>query len=367
MGMKSIRHLLLVLGLGIAQFPMSQVKAQIFGDVSDFSFSFFQFGNPLADYVDQLANQRVRTRINIDQWQNNSPAEAQTCRALYDDIFKDGVMHVTFVFGYHDSAGQTLDGRFYQYTFDALTRRCPTSSSPVCGYRVISGSRSSYSAVLSRGVQFRSQNGAIQTGEIRIQLARSSYSSEDEDNLVRGEPTAKQRELTRQMEDIFFGGVSGVNADGSKREKCEICAYHGHARDGGGPDFGPVPYSWRKSNGKPNYDLYQARRPGYRKLLMSLKRAQNDPPKLISLQACYSHLHFWSNKVDGLSLSSFGDKTGFLLTRQLSWPQNFEKNVGVLLDTVLGLRCKSAWQMNNSRLRKLPDPNENFDIFGRFL
>lgn len=357
--------LLLIFGLGA--YPAVEARAQFSGDISDFDFSFFQFGNPLIDYVDKLANQRVRTRLNIEQWQKSVPSEARSCRALYDDIFKDGVMRVTFVFGYHDASGRTLDGRFYQYTFDALTRRCPNSSSPVCGYRVISGSRSSYTAVLSRPVQLRAANGTNRLVEIRIQLARSSHSSDDERNLVRGEPSEKQRELTRHMEDLFFGGISGFNADGSPREKCEICAYFGHARDGGGPDFGPVPYAWRKADGKPNYDLYQARRPGYRKLIASLKRAQNDPPKLVALQACYSHLHFWSRKTEGKSLSDFADKTGFLLTRKLSWPQNFQQTVGVFLDTVLGLRCKSAWDMNNSRLHKLPEPNEAYDIFGRFF
>lgn len=342
-----------------------------FQDILDFSdFT----SRSLEGYVDALERLQQRSIRNIHLWAKQAPEEARSCRALYDDLFRDGVMRVTLAFGYQDSGSQTLDGRLYQKTVSSLTRSCPSSSHAVCGYRVVAGSRSGYWVVLEREVALRSDNGA-RRGLIRIQMAQSSLSSRERDNLQGGMPTREQQARTRQLEDLFFGGISGVKANGAPQEKCEICAYYGHARDGGGPDFGPVPDKWRTSEGKPNYDIYRSVRPGYRQLISSLERSKDNPPKLVSLQGCNSYHHFWTRKtcaknVPGCAaknLKDYSNQTGFLLSRQLSWPQNYQQTVGVMLDTVLGLKCRSAWKANSSQLLKLPGKNENYDIFGRFF
>lgn len=329
--------------------------------------------NPLSEYAEVLAHRNQHTYANLESWQSKDPVEAKSCSDVYDDIFRDGVMRITLAFGYHDNSPSTLDGRHYSYVFDALTRSCPSSQSTLCGFHVVSGSESGHSAVLAKEISF-GRGGDRRRVRIQFNLAHAADSEDDDANLVGGQASPRQRAISRMVEDLFFGGVSGVKADGSAQDKCDICGYYGHARNGGGPDFSPVPYAWRDSKGEPDYSYYLSRRTGYRRLLASLERAGDEPPKMVSLMACYSHKHFWSKKIcvenkpgcTPHSLSDYAGKTGFVLSRAYSWPENFDKMVGVLLDTVLGQKCKSAWDSNMGRLRGLPGNAEDYGLFGKF-
>ena len=329
----------------------------------------FDSANPLSDYADVLSRRKQQSLHNLPSWKNADAAGAARCEAAYESLLSDGVIKISFVFGYHDVSSSTYDGGLYQYTLDALTRPCSLSTEGICGFRATS-SRGSYAAKLVRTVDISGRKARIQ-----ITLAHSSVSSTDAFNMEGGEASRAQKTNTRYAEDLFFGGISGVKADGSQQEKCEICIYYGHARDGGGPDFGPVPHAWRTAEGKPNYDIYQSRRPGYRRLVASLLAAQAAPPKLVSLLACYTHKHFWARKTcvknepgcAAYNLADFSGKTGFVLSRELSWPENFGMTTGVMLDTILGFKCRSAWQANMSRLKSLPGDIEDYGMFGSFF
>jgi hypothetical protein len=331
-------------------------------------------GISLDAYLDKLASRPQRTYRTIKEWRSAAPEEAKSCGDLYESMFADGVMYLNLAFGYHDAGAFTMDGELYAQTFRALTRPCWTSASNVCGFRVISGSVNSHAAVLVRDVELTSRMLITRDVTIQVTLARGSDARLDEYNLNGDSPSEQQKRVTRLAEDVFFGGIAGVDGDGSGVDKCEVCGYYGHARSGGGPDFSPVPYSWRKSNGEPNYSYYKSRRPGYRRLLDSLLRRQGEPPKMVSLLACYTHKHFWTSRAcvknqpgcKPYSLSDFGSKTGFVLSMDYSWPENFSGTVGVMLDTVIGLKCRSAWEANNAQLKRLPGNPENYGMFGKF-
>lgn len=314
-------------------------------------------------YVDNLASRGQRSLRNADQWKYGAQGEYERCSAQYNRMLQDGVLRINLSFGYIDTNASTVDAQLFRLAYEALTRGCGGSNSSVCGFSNTGGG--GHKITLSRSMKMI-KNGQPETVRVKINMAYSSLNSTDRENFSGGQISSSQRSVSRVAEDNFFGSISG-----SSGERCDVCAYYGHARNGGGPDFDPVPYAWRQSDGHPNYAYYENEKRSYKKLLSALQKSQSNPPSLVSVFACYSKLHFWdrSTSLGGakMSLKAFSANTGFMLTSQYAWPTNWEKNIGNLLEGVLGQKCRSAFDQNLDRLNGISGHQEYFKIYGKFL
>lgn len=338
-----------------------------------FNFS-FNSGPDFGAFLQKLSDLKRQPSLrNSSEWREQDPEEYRACADRFNRLYADDVLHMSFVFGYQDEKGRTLDQDFYQKVRAGLLRPCETVRDNVCGFQVIRNESTNQQSVMIKKFKSYRGNRPVELA-IKLTLAYSSYSTQDERNFSNGEISRQQRLFTQNAENAFFGAIAGRNSDGTPRERCEVCIYNGHARDGGGPDFGPVPLNWRKADGSPNYATYQKHQPTYKKLLHSMLAAGNTPPVLVALLGCYTHLHFYKKKAciphdngcEKMSLAHFGGATGFLLSTKLSWPENWQRNFGSLLDMVMGMKCKQAFEQNMAPLKDHPKNAEAYNFYGRF-
>lgn len=338
--------------------------------------------NGYLDRLERLGGQR--SLDNASSWQGSRPEEYRACADTYGRMLEDGELTINFVFGYYDERDPrrgrivTHDAEVMAHTKAVLQQRCRYSRENVCGFREVS--RSSTRSVLEKRIK-KTINGRTVSAKIKINFTRSSASEDDARNIDRSGPSSRQAAVTRIAEDSFFGGISGKTGAGGRAEKCDVCVYFGHARDGGGPDFGPVPLNWRERDGTPDYSYFHRTRYNYSHLLRSLEEAGDNPPSLVALFGCISKAHFWDYRVcpnrgdsncKKKSLRNFSSKTGYILTDRLSYPNNFGQVVGTFLDGILGFKCKSAIEANMSRARATryeggKNITEAYRLYGNFL
>jgi hypothetical protein len=371
--LSTVRASLKVPVLVLLNFAVIQAKAE--------TESWRQFAvttqSELNSYLDQSAGLSQKSLGDSNRWAAAANPEFKRCQNDYNHMFSDGVLNFSFTVGYLDWPEQNynLDQDTFNEVLQSLTRVC-ISSSPVCGFQVVETPYRS-KTILEKFVP--AYPGAPTANlKIRIALAHSSWAIQDSDNFD-GSVVRPEQKITSQIaEEAFFNTIAGTpGSPGGAVEKCEICAYMGHARNGGGPDFKPVPQSWRKDSGEPEYSYYLAKRTNFRRLLSSLESSSEDPPTLVAILGCNSYKKFYTtasqacpvpgSDCEPKSLSSFSGETGFLLTNALSWPQNRHGYIGTLLDGVAGLRCRSTWQDRMNRInREFAEP-EGYDIYGKFL
>lgn len=329
----------------------------------------------LMAYTDYLASKRQRSLFNANTWKAEAAGEHQACARTYNRIFEDGIMRVNIAFGYSDLHSRTLDFELYEATVDALSRSCGDRRT-ACGFKLVSGSNSR-KAILEKS--FTRPSGEdlnhLQAVKIRMTVTHASANADDDANFADGKVSPAQKSATRIAENVFFGGIRGIEVGGVK-ERADVVIYYGHARDGGGPDFSPVPREWLDSEGKIDYEQYHRRKTNYRTLIGALEAAQDAPPSLIAILACYSHTHFSGKKVcadnskancAAKNLADFKANTGYITTTDYSWFENFEKTFGTVLDTVTGLKCLSGVKSNLGALRGLPEFKESYGVYGSFL
>ena len=325
--------------------------------------------------LDDLAEQAQQHSLqNAELWKAQAPKELASCKAQFEDYVKDGLLKINVAYGYIDwpEAGRNLDQEKFELLYKALTRSC-SGASNVCGFTEVERVYLSR-AVLERQLNVR-MDGVDRSFPVRITLAYSSRDVRDKDNFENGVPSAGQIATSERAEKVFF---EGIGENGVVGDTCDVCAYVGHARNGGGPDFRPVPRAWRVQGGEPNYAYYLAEKTNFRRLMKALQTTKHPSSQLIAIMGCNSHEKFYSAgsrtcvnrgaaNCPKTSLRDFTDKFGFYLTEKLSWPQNNPLYVGVLMDGVLGFKCRSAWEENLAPLHIIPKYPEAYGIFGRFL
>lgn len=306
-----------------------------------------------------------RSLYNAPQWYGAAAAEYGACRAQYDSWFADGVMDISLVMGYHDRPGRSpRDQEDFAKVKELLTRSCWGVSNGLCEFSWVPNDLPDNITVLEKKIE-NYQGGA--PFRIRVTLGYSSATLEDHSNVgPDGVISATQARFSNAAEEQFFGSL--------RAGTCEVCAYMGHARDGGGPDFRPVPLTWRDGRGAPIYSKYKRQRTNYRRLLESVQRSPVASRQLIAILGCASMDHFYAHKLcpveapgcQPVSLNDFAASKGFYLSDLLSWPQNRDQYLGLLLDGVVGLKCRSAVDRNTPKLRGLPRP-EAYEFLGSFL
>lgn len=330
-------------------------------EAQDFSDDgFYVSSYRLTEVLQDLAyDNKQRSLLNAGEWASARDPKYQQCVRRYQKIFADDTMFFTLSFGYADSGRITLDAELYEATRDALTRDCADNNlwDKACGFKAVK-KRDQY-VILQRKIDYPNpMTGEIEKKRVRILLTRASADDLDAENLERWGMSREQEKFTQRAKYNFFCTLGGKDeTSGKECQQCDICSYFGHARNGGGPDFQPVPNNWRLGNGKPNYDRYEETRYMYRHLLRSMQYGRANPPSLVAVFACYSKRHFYDYKIspchDGYgqdcrkqSLADFVRQTPLILTEHFSYFQNWEQTVGVLIDGSLNLRCQDQIQEN---------------------
>lgn len=304
------------------------------------------FGDPKNAYAGEFqAPPGQHSLYNSQNWLNLAPEEYAGCRAQYDQWFADGVLEVSLMMGYLDSSTSPvpMDRENFRMIRSILLRQ---------GFKRVANRLPGNITVLERVMpDYSGQNRPL---KLRLVLGYSAATDDDRLNVgLDGIISPRQRQFSEDAEAQFFGSIAS--------RSCEVCGYVGHARNGGGPDFRPVPYAWRDRDNEPEYSFYLEKRASYRHLLESVAASsQQGGGQLISIMGCKSASHFWEG------LSAYAGNQGFVLSDLLSWPQNRDQYVGALMDGLVGLKCRSAFDRNLNSLRHLAQP-EAYKIEGRFL
>ena len=321
--------------------------------------------NELSAYLNHLVKQRSSKTFSSQ----TSSSSSRHCTSKYKKILKDQKMVINLTFGYSDSYGQTLDSEMHQKTYEALVRPCPSKQHEICRFKLVQSQNNDQVRVLQKSVLIPPHSFLNPTSQkkkiiIKVKIAHSSHQNKDQKNLDSlGFPSQTQKKYTQWAEQNFFDSIEGRQTDA-----CDICIYYGHARDGGGPDFSPVPQPWRTEEGKPNYNLYQKYKYNYSKLISALLNNHKQPPTVVGVFACYSHLHFWKhttcpyehpNCKSKYNLKHFSKKTEFILTPRFSQFFNWHKTLGILLDQSIGFRCNEYLLQNYQDLNELPLSHKN--------
>lgn len=218
----------------------------------------------------------------------NSPAVGPaSCQNVYSNALIKGVIDIRYALGYFDdSTGEektwsgvnyglspSLDIEIFKALRQELTAKCRTKTMRACGFQE-SGDPNQGKLVLQKNINLQGKNVLV-----RLTLTQASATYSFAQN--KGPQAARQKFLTAQSEDNFFGGV----ASGA-----DVVFYNGHSRNGGGPDFNPPILN---SSLHVNYKgYYEVQQPGLKHLMSSLKA---DPNKgmILALFSCYSRLHFY--------------------------------------------------------------------------
>lgn len=217
---------------------------------------------------------------------SQAPAQGQrSCEAFYQPMVTDGILDIRYALGYFDhSTGEeildqginrgyspSLDIEVFKGLNNAWTAPC-TGNLKLCGFTAI-GSIESGKIFFQKSLRLHGQ-------DILARITLTQASASDSFVLNKTELAERQKRLTEQSEDNYFGGL----------EKADIVFYNGHSRDGGGPDFNPPVLN---SKNKTNYSgYYQVKQPGFKRMIKAL-RANPNKDIVVGLFSCFSKLHFY--------------------------------------------------------------------------
>ncbi len=326
----------------------------------------------LSSYASEFARAPQKSIRNLSGWKDRDPRQAASCLAGFKKYFQDGTLNITFSLGYHDwpLAGKTRDQESFRMVQQALTAPCQSNFDSVCGFSIVDQPWAS--ALIFEKTLPNYPELEIQSPKIRIEMAYSSWSTVDAENFSGKMVRSEQSQLSSLNEDLFFGSIAG-----QERAPCDICIYMGHARNGGGPDFLPVPYEWSTESRKPIYSYYLKNRAGFKKLLSAIEKRTPEDSPLVAFLGCNSFKKFYSTKVKicrqsgndcaQKSLSDYSEKMGFLLTDDLSWPANRSLYFAAALEGALSLKCRPEWNSNFNKVSEKSNPAENYRLIGNFL
>lgn len=342
-----------------------------------FGILFFLFVTSMAQadlltISQELARGEQHSIRNLHQWQDSLPKQAAACTRDYGKIFADGVYNISISLGYNDSpeSGFVLDQETFQMLTSALTSPCVDPLDTVCGFSPTERPYASVSVFEKQVYPYEAFG--VSDAKIRIEIAQASWSNVDAENFLGNELRAEQIQTSKAAEAQFLESLSGQG-----RAKCDLCVYMGHARNGGGPDFYPVPLAWANSKRKPNYAFYLKERLGFRKLIGALNQRNPAQPGVLALLGCNSLSKFYpinrrvcenpTSNCKGKSLRDFSNQLGFVLTDDLSWPSNRSSYFAATLEAALSFKCRSSWEKNYLEISGKGAKPESYRLLGRFL
>jgi hypothetical protein len=267
---------------------------------------------------------RVEERLNRLQ----TPEERQrfqACQESYQRLFARDVIDVRVAVGYLDFGNSVTDRYFRASLEAALTDRCPRNSQGqlISGRRACDFRRAADDAnVLTR--QIMGPDGRPRT--VRLTLVSSSVTNDEWEN--RREKANEQQRSTARAESVFFNGL----------READVVIYAGHARGGGGPSF-EAP-RLRPSQGRlqsTDFAWYRRERPGARRMIESLQRAERQPG-LIALLACDADKHFAD------AVREVAPNSALIVAGRDSIAETSMGQVFAILDLTLAQHCQASFQ-----------------------
>lgn len=244
------------------------------------------------------------------------------CDDTWRGLTEDGVLDIVVARGYVDTelpiGTLTADESNRATMTQHLTAPC-VEGYQACGFRVVDDDKSGNRSVLVKSARTRDARPL----EIRITTTHSSFSLSDETN--RGPDRAAQERQSRLAKAVFDEGI----------ENADVVFYAGHARDGGGPDFGPprlVPGSSHV-----DYGWYQTHRPGLNDLLARL-RSPTKKVKMLGLFACATKGHF-----EG-ALRQADPRLGLIHSYKVTESEVLEVSLVGAIDAAIAQKCNDSFQ-----------------------
>lgn len=220
----------------------------------------------------------------------NSPAEGlRSCEKFYQPYLADDLLDIRYALGYFDVTtgievvdkdgnhgySPSLDIEVFRGLYKAWTAPC-VGKQKLCGFVAIGS--------LDSGKVFFQKTLKLQGKDVLARITLTQASASDSFVLNKTELLNRQKALTEQSEENYFGGL----------KTADMVFYNGHSRDGGGPDFTwPVLNSRQKTN---YAGYYHVRKPGFKKMMDALKTGKNKDV-VVGLFSCYSKRHFHSEFV----------------------------------------------------------------------
>ncbi len=246
---------------------------------------------------------------------------ARICKDKWLDFYSKEPVDVRIVFGYQDSDDDNLAGDFLQrqQMIDRITMKCAEDNLvQACDFtRCAADAQGSVDAdCFEREV--RGPNARMH--KMRVRLTASSISASDVVNrALKSEQDAKTEQATSE----FYDGLN----------KADMLLYVGHARDGGGPDFGPAE---RRLDGSINYDHYRKLTPGLDQMTKELMK-RGTTPKILGFFACESER--WRTR-----LTNLAPKSGLILSATPNMPLEVgAAQAFAALDSAIWQRCESSF------------------------
>lgn len=270
------------------------------------------------------------------------------CRRTYRDFYKikdriqdetaaDQDIDVRFSFGYIDSGRAVYD----RYMISAYLAEIKSPCAPgrnACGFSPAPDDATLY----TKSIQVLGPDGKPRVRRIKMRVLHSSVTGDEREN--RGPRAAEQEKRTSRVLSHFKQGL----------QSADMVLYVGHARGGGGPDFGPPQIN---ANRRTDYQWYRANKPGL-KMLTETLAATPTPPKILGIFACYAQDLFHK------PLKAAAPNTGILM----SGTAEFESALGqatATLDSVLGFKCDPEFSRSISVIKKIDGIRtlpEGFDV-----
>lgn len=253
-----------------------------------------------------------------------SPACRRTYRELYkiqDRVEKerpeDRDIDMRIAFGYMDFANSVDD--YYAMVAFAMQVTSPCRGQrSACGFKENPDDAGDF----QKQITMLGPDGKPRSRTVHLRIRWSSATPDE--RLNRGARKADQDEQTANTRAFFADGLK--NAD--------VMMYVGHARDGGGPDFGPPVVN--PQTHKTDFSWYHQHRNGLKFMTDALSSTAK-PPKLVGIFACYAEDHFRQ------ALRSASPSTGLVLAGQ----SEFEAGLGqatATLDSLLAFKCESEFK-----------------------
>ncbi len=263
--------------------------------------------------------------------------KSPACRKTYKDLFKiretqtqepkePVEIDMRLLFGYMDNVGEVDDFYAGVASMAVLTSDCEPGVF-ACGFKRDPKDMQ----MLRKTVQVMGPDGKLRRRTIKLKVAWSSVRSEEK--LNRGVFAEQQRERTGVMEREWVDGL----------QKSDVLLYVGHAREGGGPDFGPPKVNPKTR--RTDFDWHRKNGPGVRVMEETLASSVKTP-KILGLFACYAQDH-WAEK-----LKKAAPKSGLIMTGD----SEFEAIVGqaiATIDSTLGLRCEEEFGRSVNVINKI--------------
>ena len=234
-----------------------------------------------------------------------------SCLQAYARFYRDPVIDIRVLFGYKDTRPLRFVGdRYERNTFvEQLTGPC-LESETACAFSrsADDGDRFEKKIVIYDGT----------TRTVQISVSHSSVGPDDDENLK----DSYQKWQSEVAQTNFFSGL----------EMAHAIFYHGHSRNGGGPDFSPPVI---RPDGHVDYGRYMKEKPGVAPMLAAIQKRKN--PGLLALLSCISSGHF------AQTIEKTDPQLALITHRKLLYYDTGRKSLMGALNALLGNWCQPGF------------------------